>query len=159
MVLRRYQDFLSTFVNIESAAEQAIMAVDSDDPNWLALSARDRTLATREEDSVQRLENEAMWFLNDDLRELPIFNLRQFANALIYTEANFDAQRMTEMLEASARVARALGQDLEIPESWPKSYSLADFAMKTGLNDLAEMLDAVRANYPSRRLREAVQRI
>jgi TIR domain len=157
--LMAYQDFLEPFVAVSSASEQAIVGVGSTDPRWLALNARDRDLARRESNNITLLEHDALWFRDTDLRQYPIANLPIFAAGLVHQDQRYDNQRLRTRLAACARVAAALGQDVELPAEWPASFYFADFARETGRGELADALDRVRAAHSLRAIGNAVDQL
>ena len=142
--IHAYFRFLEPFVAIDTAAEQAVAGASIDDPRWLALDPTDRNLARSTRDMVQWLEHKIEWHMDSDLRELPVFNLPEFYTWYIRPEQEFSNESATRRLQASYRVAKALGQEIEEPAEWPASYYLYDFLVSNDRDALVSAFEAAR---------------
>lgn len=69
--LRNYFIFLEPLVAIDSAAEQAVVGVSSDDPKWLSLNPADRDLARSRRDAIFWLDHKIEGHADSELRDLP----------------------------------------------------------------------------------------
>ncbi|MEM1177738.1 MAG: TIR domain-containing protein [Acidobacteriota bacterium] len=144
-IMRDYREFLRPFVAIDTAAEQAIIGVDRNDQRWLSLNPADRDQARDTENSIQWLEHQATFFLGDDMRELPVFNLVPFAQGLVFQEKEFGAAQVLANVQASLRVAQALGQGLDRRDDWPSSFFFPAFVEGSDRAELAELIGRVRS--------------
>jgi hypothetical protein len=150
-ILSDYEDFLAPYVAVDSAATQAIVGVEKSDPRWLAINALDRDLARRITDSVTLLQSQSLDFRDSDLRELPVLvNVPKFAEALIYPDSSYSNERIKRNLMASEKVARALGQDIEVPGQWPASFFFLDFARGMGLDEVVQVIEGIRSKHSLR---------
>jgi hypothetical protein len=150
-ILSDYEDFLAPYVAVDSAATQAIVGAETSDPRWLAINALDRDLARRLTDSVTLLQSDSLFFRDSNLRELPILvNVAKFAEALIYPESGYSNERIKRNLIASEKVARALGQDVEVPDQWPASFFFLDFTRKMVFDEVVHVIEGIRSKHSLR---------
>lgn len=158
-VLSDYEDFLVPYAAVASASEQAIAGVEASDARWLAINARVRDVARRYTGTVGMLKYDALWFHGDDLRQLPVLNIPKFAAALIHPDNRYSNLRMRDHLLACARVAHSLGQEIDVPESWPDSFFLLDYARSAGLDELVRMLEEIRSKHSLRSITDATNQL
>ncbi len=147
-ILRGYFVFLEPYVAIDSAAEQAIIGVSSNDPKWLGLSPTDRDLARSTRDTIGWLENQIELYADGDLRDLHVQNIRDYLNWYVRPEIEFSSENAIRRLKASYRVARSLGQELPSEVSWPSTFYLHDFVKEYTKNKVNDAFDAARASRP-----------
>lgn len=153
--LRKYFRFLEPLVAIDSAAEQAVVGVSSDDPKWLGLSPADRDLARSTRDSIVWLDHQIEFHANSDLRDLPLDNIRGYLNWYVWPETEFSSENAIRRLKASHRVARSLGQDLPHEVDWPSTLYLHDFLEEHFNSEIDDTFDFARDGRP-KEIKEAV---
>ncbi len=126
-IIGNYSMFLEPFVAISSSSEQAIVAVDVQDNRWLSLDPGKRDLARSSDDSISWLQDRSTFYKGDNLRDLPLPNLKEMAKWLIFTDTAFDNKNGVRILKSQLYVAKELGQDVSDPEEWPGSFHFVDF--------------------------------
>ena len=157
--LRRYSEFMRPFLAISSSAEQAIVAVDVEDPDWLGLDPVARDLARLTNDTVMWLEHQVVFYQGDDLRSLHIENIKRFSEWLVFPEPRFDNESAIKILQAQQKVAKALGQQISLRGEWPESFYFLDFVRDAGFEQIAQSIDAVRAQFEMNDITLAVDRV
>ena len=145
-LLRIYFRFLEPLVAIESAAEQAVAGVSSDDPKWLGLEPSDRDLARSTRDSIGWLGHQIELHADSDLRDLPLHNIRGYLEWYVWPEMGFSNESAIRRLKASHRVARSLGQDLSHKVNWPSTLYLHDFAEEHFNREINDAFDLARGS-------------
>ena len=148
--LRDYFIFVEPLVAIDSAAEQAVVGVSSEDPKWLSLNPVDRDLARSTRDSIVWLDHKIEVHADSDLRDLPLDNIRDYLNWYVWPEIEFSSENAIRRLKASHRVARSLGQDLSLKINWPSTLYLHDFVEKHSNSEIDDAFDLARASRPEK---------
>ena len=144
-ITRGYLQFLRPLVALESAAEQAIAAADQNDPRWLSLSPEDRDLARSITDSPQIFLSELELHLDTDLFDLPIDTISDYISWYVWPEREISNENAIQVLIASAKVAKELGQPISEISTPPDSLFFKDYLTSNNEKEALSLLSASRA--------------